>query len=93
MSGLPIAQARDGAHGTVKLSGPTPVVAGMSGEWTVTYAAGPDGLAPGGAVALIRRWPSDWDTPQTDKPDKPGFTTIRVEPSRPHRWRTRRSID
>ncbi len=93
MSGLPITQAHDGAHGKAALSGPAPVVAGMSGEWTVTYTAGPNGLAPGGAVALIRRWPSDWDTPQTDKPGKPGFTTIRVEPSRPHRWHTRRSID
>jgi hypothetical protein len=93
MSGLPIGQSRAGAHGSAALAGPTPVVAGMSGEWTLVYTAGPGGLQPGGTVAFVRRWPSDWDTPQTDRPDRPGFTTVRVAPTRPHRWRTRRSID
>ncbi len=93
MSGLPIAQSRDGAHGVVAFEGPSPVVAGMSGEWALAYRAPATGLIAGSALALVRRWPSDWDVPQTQTPDAPGYTTIAIEPERPCRWRTRRSLE
>jgi hypothetical protein len=93
MSGLPIARSRDGTHGVVALRGPTPVVAGMSGAWTIAYRAPTDGLPAGSALAWVRRWPSDWDIPQTGSPEAPGYTTIAIEPERPCRWRTRRSLE
>jgi Protein of unknown function (DUF3604) len=93
MSGLAIAQSRDGAHGSAEIRGPSPVVAGMSGAWSFAYRASSDGLPPGSAVAFVRRWPSDWDTPQTHAPEAPGFTTIAVQPLCAHRWFTRRSLE
>lgn len=93
MSGLPIRSEIGGALGGATIAGPTPIVAGMQGIWTVTYHVGRDGLPQGSALALVRRWPSDWDIMQCRSPDEPGFTTIRLSTPVQYRWRTRRSIE
>jgi hypothetical protein len=93
MSGLAIRTDASGRAGSVALAGPNPVVAGMSGTWTATFRAGPEGLPPGSAVAFVRRWPSDWDVPQCQSPDRPGYTSLDFGQPCRHRWRTRRSIE
>ena len=93
MSGLPIRFDASGKSGRANLAGPDPVVAGAEADWVLNFSAGPDGLPPGSALALVRRWPSDWDVPQCDAPDAPGYTTILIEPPVAFRWRTRRSIE
>ncbi|MBM3627062.1 MAG: hypothetical protein FJX21_04515 [Alphaproteobacteria bacterium] len=93
MSGLAIAVDASGRSGHARLDGPQPVVAGMSGTWTLRFDAGPGGLPAGGAIACIRRWPSDWDVPQCHSPAAPGFTTISFDSPCRYRWRTRRSIE
>ncbi|MBM3481466.1 MAG: hypothetical protein FJX69_20035 [Alphaproteobacteria bacterium] len=93
MSGLAIAVDASGRSGHARLDGPQPVVAGMSGTWTLRFDAGPGGLPAGGAIACIRRWPSDWDVPQCHSPAAPGFTTISFDAPCRYRWRTRRSIE
>lgn len=93
MSGLPIVNDMTGQSGSARLEGPTPIVAGMTGTWKVVYRAGPNGLPSGSAMALVRRWPSDWDVMQCRSPDEPGFTTVRFSTPSRYRWRTRRSIE
>jgi hypothetical protein len=93
MSGLPIHFDASGKSGRADLTGPDPVVAGAQAAWELRFSAGPDGLPPGSALALVRRWPSDWDTPQCETPDAPGYTTVSIDPPTAFRWRTRRSIE
>jgi hypothetical protein len=93
MSGLPIHFDASGISGRADLTGPDPVVAGAHAAWELRYSAGPGGLPPGSALALVRRWPSDWDTPQCETPDAPGYTTVSIDPPAAFRWRTRRSIE
>jgi len=83
----------EGSLGTATLEGPSPVVAGMSGVWIATFLVGDAGLPVGSGIAFVRRWPSDWDVPQSRSVDEPGFTTISISPPCRHRWRTRRSIE
>jgi len=93
MSGLPIRFDASGKSGRAELAGPDPVVAGAQADWALKFSAGPDGLPPGSALALVRRWPSDWDVPQCDAPESPGYTTVSIAPPVAFRWRTRRSIE
>jgi len=93
MSGLAIPFDDGGRAGRAALDGPRPVVAGMAGTWTARFAAGPAGLPAGSAVAFVRRWPSDWDTPQCADPGEPGYTTVRMARPCRYRWRTRRSVE
>lgn len=53
-----------------------PVPAGSSGSWTITYTAGPDGIAAGGAVVLHVSPFWDWSDPQSIYADFPGYTTV-----------------
>jgi hypothetical protein len=77
---------------TVAIDGPTRITAGAAGVWTLRFAIGADGLAAGEALALVRRWPSDWDLPQCDRPRDAGYTAIETHPPAPFLWRTRRSL-
>jgi hypothetical protein len=93
MSGRAIPEDRSGRSGSVSLAGPNPIAAGMPGTWTATYRTGPEGLPAGSTIAFVRRWPSDWDVPQCQSPDLPGYTTLTFGRPCRHRWRTRRSIE
>ena len=62
--------------GYVTLDPPGPVVAGSTGQWTLTYTAGSYGVDEGGTIMLVQRTACDWQKPQFDHPDQPGFTTV-----------------
>ena len=53
-----------------------PAVAGSPGSWRIVYTAGPAGVAVGGAVHLQVSPFWGWSTPQTERPEAPGYTTI-----------------
>jgi hypothetical protein len=93
MSGLPIATDLSGRLGAATLDGPDLVVAGMRGDWTLRVVTGSAGLPAGSALALVRRWPSDWDVLQCRSPAEPGYASVEIGVPCRHRWRTRRSID
>ncbi len=93
MSGLPIAIIADGRLGAARLEGPDQVVAGSAGTWELSYMAAQAGLPAGSALAMIRRWPSDWDVLQCRSPAEPGFAQVTIGAPCRWRWRTRRSID
>lgn len=86
MSGLPIATDLSGHSGRSVMSGPDPVVAGARGVWTFRVEAGERAFPPGSAIAFVRRWPSDWDTPDEAN------TRVEFEPACRYRRRTYRSI-
>jgi hypothetical protein len=93
MSGHDIRTETSGTAGKVTIEGPSPVVAGMTGTWTVKFRTGPAGLPAGSALALVRRWPSDWDILQCHSPDQPGFAVLTIDRPCRHRWHTYRSIE
>jgi hypothetical protein len=51
-------------------------VAGRSGSWTVLYEAGPLGITEGGAIGLQVSPFWGWSTPQTQHPQRLGYTTV-----------------
>ena len=53
-----------------------PAVAGSPGSWRIVYRAGPAGVAVGGAVHLQVSPFWGWSTPQTERPEALGYTTI-----------------
>lgn len=60
----------------------TPVaVAATRGRWTVVFEAGPDGVAPGGAVSFYIPTAWSWSPPQIVDPARPGFVTLTSEPA------------
>jgi len=62
--------------GRVTLDPPGPVVAGSTGQWTLTYTVGSYGIDEGGTLKLAQRFASDWETPQFDRPEASGYTTV-----------------
>ncbi len=64
--------------GTVKLKPNQAIVAGTVGQWRLVYTVGSYGVDSGGTIKLA--WPlvSDWEKPQFDQPDQPGYTTVRT---------------
>lgn len=62
--------------GTVTLSPETDVTAGEFSTWTITFTAGEYGIDDGGTMVIAWKSVSDWDTPQFDEPDMPGYTTV-----------------
>ena len=62
--------------GTVSLSPESDVTAGEFSTWTITFTAGEYGIDDGGSMVVAWKSVSDWDTPQFDEPDMPGFTTV-----------------
>lgn len=53
-----------------------PAVAGSPGSWRIVYTAGPAGVAVGGAVHLQVSPFWGWSTPQTERREALGYTTI-----------------
>ena len=62
--------------GTVTLSPDRDVVAGEFSTWTITFTAGEYGIDDGGTMVIAWKSVSDWDSPQFDEPDMPGYTTV-----------------
>ena len=65
--------------GTVTLEPEGPIVAGSIGSWRFVYTAGGYGIDEGGTIMLVQRTASDWEIPQFDRPDQPGYTTLHAE--------------
>ena len=53
-----------------------PAVAGSPGSWRIVYRAGPAGVAVGGTVHLQVSPFWGWSTPQTERREALGYTTI-----------------
>ena len=62
--------------GTVSISPDKDVVAGEFSTWTITFTAGEYGIDDGGTMVVAWKSVSDWDSPQFDEPDMPGYTTV-----------------
>ncbi|MFT4689841.1 MAG: hypothetical protein ACI9OD_002052 [Limisphaerales bacterium] len=62
--------------GRVELEPRSSVVAGSVGQWTVRYTVGDAGLDEGGTLKLAKRFASDWEKPQFDRPAESGYTTV-----------------
>jgi hypothetical protein len=84
---------RSGATARVATDLPSQVTAGSLASWRITVV--PSAPLPAGArIALARRWPSDWGTPQTRDPAAPDYlsatastgTALRVWTARLHPW-------
>ncbi|MDE2849214.1 MAG: DUF3604 domain-containing protein [Acidobacteriota bacterium] len=56
-----------------------PAVAGSPGSWRIVYRAGPAGVADGGTVHLQVSPFWGWSTPQTERPEALGYTTIETD--------------
>lgn len=65
--------------GHVALDPAIPVVAGSTGQWTLTLTVGSYGIDEGGTIKLAHRFASDWESPQFTDPTAPGFTTVRTD--------------
>jgi hypothetical protein len=65
--------------GTVELILQQAIVAGSVGQWTLVYHVGSYGMDSGGTLKLA--WPlvSDWEKPQFEHPDQPGYTTVHTD--------------
>lgn len=53
-----------------------PATVGSPGRWTIGYRAGPLGIDAGGVVFLQVSPFWGWSTPQTSRPESPGFTEV-----------------
>ncbi len=71
----PRSSADSGGTATVETLG-GPVVAGSPGSWRIVYRAGPAGVAVGGTVYLQVSPFWGWSTPQAERPQARGYTTI-----------------
>ena len=56
-----------------------PAVAGSPGSWRIVYRAGPAGVAVGGTVHLQVSPFWGWSTPQTERPEALGYTTVETD--------------
>ena len=63
-------------HGSASFSPGEPVVAGSMGTWRIRYRVGKYGIDDGGRIRVVRRFVSDWGTPQTDRPREADFLTV-----------------
>lgn len=62
--------------GWVDLQEQSPVTAGETGVWTLTYTVGSYGIDEGGTIKLAHRFASDWQVPQFDRPGESGYTHV-----------------
>ncbi len=62
--------------GKAELEPRDPVVAGGVGQWTVRYTVGSAGIDEGGTIKLAKRFASDWEKPQFERPEASGYTTV-----------------
>lgn len=73
-------RAESDGGGTASVEAPGgPAVAGRPGSWRIVYRAGPLGVAVGGAVYLQVSPFWGWSTPQTEREDALGYTTIATD--------------
>ena len=56
-----------------------PAVAGSPGSWRIVYRAGPAGVAVGGTVYLQVSPFWGWSTPQTERQEALGYTTVETD--------------
>lgn len=64
--------------GTISITPDAPVVAGEFSTWIITFNAGEYGIDDGGTLVIAWKSVSDWDTPQFDQAQEPGFTTVKT---------------
>ena len=62
--------------GSARLEGPTVVEVLTRQTWTLEYAAGRAGIAPGGGVRIAMRHVIQWSPPQTEDPAADGYLTV-----------------
>ena len=62
--------------GKVELEPEEQVTAGIVGQWTLIYTVGSYGIDEGGTIKISQRFASDWQEPQFEDPEKPGYTTV-----------------
>ena len=74
-----MADIRDERLGMIRLDPMEPVVSGSVGQWTLTYTAGSYGIDEGGTIMLVQRTACDWQKPQFEHPDQPGYTTVTTD--------------
>jgi len=67
--------------GEVELEPMEPIVAGSMGEWTLRYTIGETGIDEGGTIKLAKRFASDWEKPQFDRPGESGYTSVYTDGS------------
>lgn len=53
-----------------------PIIAGETGSWQITLIVGALGIDEGGTIHVCRRLPSDWEIPQFDNPEAPGYCSV-----------------
>jgi len=64
---------------TQEMPADRPVRAGEAGRWRIEYVVGPEGISEGGWIFLQVSPFWGWSTPQTVRPDAPGFTLVETE--------------
>jgi len=67
--------------GAADISPVTPVAAGSYGTWAITYTVGRYGIDDGGQLRIVRRYVSDWGTPQMSDPAAAEYCTVRTSGS------------
>ena len=69
----------DGGGEVTLLDGEQHIAAGQPGRWTFRYTAGPHGIAVGGMLFFQPPPFWSWSPPQTDDPERAGFTTVTTD--------------
>ncbi len=70
-----MAELADVHLGVVTLHPSGPVVAGSVGTWQLIFTVGTYGIDEGGTIKVAQRFASDWQVPQFEHPELPGYTT------------------
>lgn len=65
--------------GSIDITPNTDVVAGEFSTWVIKFKAGEYGIDDGGTMVIAWKSVSDWDSPQFDEPDMPGYTTVTTD--------------
>ncbi|MEM7480972.1 MAG: CehA/McbA family metallohydrolase [Acidobacteriota bacterium] len=65
-----------GGRAWLETPGAEAVRAGAPGRWTLHFETGPEGIAVGGVIYLQVSPFWGWGSPQTEAPDRPGYTRV-----------------
>ena len=93
MSGFPLSVLLNAQAFNIHWKSPEKVVAGLPTTWVVTIQAFQQAMPAHSRIALVWRWPSDWDAPQCHDPQGLGYTSIKTSTDCSLRWRNYRSIE
>jgi len=93
MSGMPLSPLFDAQAFHAQWKSPEQVVAGLPATWVVTISALQQAMPAHSRIALVWRWPCDWDAPQCQNPQGLGYTRIKTSTECALRWKNYRSID